>query len=154
MNKLKAALLGLFSFLIITTYYNQTANNGENEMENFDHFRIKIALQDTAIYAILQDNPTTREFIAQLPLEIDLEDYAGTEKICYLPQKLSKQNSPAGYDPSAGDITYYAPWGNLAIFYKDFGYANGLIFLGKIEEGIEVLKSFSSINVIIESLKE
>lgn len=24
-------------------------------------------------------------------------------------------------------ITYYAPWGNLAIFYRDFGYSAGLV---------------------------
>ncbi|MEH7502625.1 cyclophilin-like fold protein [Neobacillus drentensis] len=23
-------------------------------------------------------------------------------------------------DPSVGDFTYYSPWGNLAIFYRDF----------------------------------
>jgi Cyclophilin-like family len=38
--------------------------------------------------------------------------------------------SMAGSDPSIGDIAYYAPWGNLALFYKDFGYSNGLITLG------------------------
>jgi hypothetical protein len=31
-----------------------------------------------------------------------------------------------------GDITYYAPWGNLAIFYRDFGYSPGLVRLGHI----------------------
>ncbi|MNU08615.1 hypothetical protein D3C72_2547400 [compost metagenome] len=38
-----------------------------------------------------------------------------------------------------GDLTYYAPWGNLAIFYKDFDYSSGLIHLGVIESGIDRL---------------
>jgi hypothetical protein len=50
-----------------------------------------------------------------------LKNYASTEKISYLARKLSTEGAPAGCDPDVGDITYYAPWGNLAIFYKDFG---------------------------------
>ncbi len=43
------------------------------------------------------------------------------------------KDAPAGYKPSVGDITFYAPWGNLAIFYKGFSYSNGLIVMGKID---------------------
>jgi hypothetical protein len=42
-----------------------------------------------------------------------------------------------------GDITYYAPWGNLAIFYRDFGYSPGLVRLGRIDSGIETLAASS-----------
>jgi hypothetical protein len=89
------------------------------------------------------DNPTSRDFITLLPLTITLEDYAGTEKINYLPKKLSTKEAPSGSDPSVGDFTYYSPWGNLAIYYKDFGYSNGLIKLGKIESGVEKLRSMN-----------
>lgn len=87
----------------------------------------------------MYDNPTSRDFLTLLPLKLTLKDYARTEKISYLSRKLSTQNAPAGSDPSIGDFTYYSPWGNLAIFYRDFGYANGLIILGNIESGIEKL---------------
>jgi hypothetical protein len=53
-----------------------------------------------------------------------LDDYAATEKIAYLPKKLSTAGAPAGADPTVDDIAYHGPWENLAIFYKDFGYAN------------------------------
>lgn len=55
------------------------------------------------------------------------------------PRKLSIADAPKGADPSIGDICYYAPWGNVAIFYKDFGYANGLIKPATIDSGIENL---------------
>jgi hypothetical protein len=42
---------------------------------------------------------------------------------------------PAGYDPSVGELTLYAPWGNLAFFYRDHGYARGLVPLGTIVSG-------------------
>ncbi|MBT2621235.1 cyclophilin-like fold protein [Chryseobacterium sp. ISL-6] len=66
--------------------------------------------------ATLDDNPTTRDFIALLPLMVKLDDYASSEKIFYPSKKLSTQNAPAGTDPNLGDITYYGPWGNIAIF--------------------------------------
>jgi hypothetical protein len=59
------------------------------------------------------DNATTRDFLALLPLTLTLDDYASTEKIAYLPQKLSIAGAPEGVDPSVGDITYYAPCGTL-----------------------------------------
>ena len=56
-----------------------------------------------------------------------------------------------GIDPAVGDITYYAPWGNLAIFYKDFGYAKGLAKLGRIDSGIEAFSVPGSLKVTIET---
>jgi hypothetical protein len=91
--------------------------------------------------AILNDSKAASDFIELLPLTLTLEDYAGTEKISGLPKRLSTTGSPDGTEAVIGDITYYAPWGNLAIFYRDFGYAKGLIKLGRIESGTEKLAS-------------
>ena len=102
--------------------------------------------------ATLLDNPTARDFLSLLPITLTLEDYASTEKISYLPRKLSTAGAPAGVDPAEGDITYYAPWGNLAIFYKDFGYAKGLIKLGSLDSGVEMLSTRGALKVTIEAL--
>ncbi|OAQ13903.1 hypothetical protein F480_05700 [Bibersteinia trehalosi Y31] len=93
--------------------------------------------------ATLADNDTARDFYRTLPLEIRLENYAGVEKIGYDLPKLSTKNSPKGYAGQAGDLTYYAPWGNLAIFteHSHVGYANGLIYVGKITQGLAELKA-------------
>lgn len=74
-----------------------------------------------------------------LPLTLHFRDYNATEKVADLPGTLATDGSPAGYKPSAGDFTYYAPWGNLAIFYRDFRYGNNLVSLGVVESGIEHL---------------
>jgi hypothetical protein len=79
--------------------------------------------------------------------------YAGTEKISYLPQRLSTEDAPAGSNSSVGDITYYAPWGNLAMFYRDFGYASGLVILGKMDSDVEALDVPAPIEASIELLK-
>ena len=70
-------------------------------------------------------------------LTLTLADYAATEKVSDLPRKLATAGAPAGTAASAGDITYYAPWGNLALFYRSFGYAAGLARLGRIDAGAD-----------------
>ena len=116
--------------------------------------KIRLIVGGRSITATLIDTPTTRDFLSRLPLTLTLEDYASTEKIAYLTRKLSEEGAPEGVDPSAGDITYYAPWGNLALFYRDFRYAKGLIKLGSIDEGTEVFSVPGSVTVTIESLQE
>lgn len=109
--------------------------------------KIRITIGDTALTATLNDSKTSRDFISLLPLTLILEDYAGTEKVSDLPKRLSTEDAPAGSNPSVGDITYYAPWGNLAIFYKNFGYARGLVILGKIDSGTEAFNVPDSVKV-------
>jgi hypothetical protein len=115
--------------------------------------KIRIKGGDTSLTATLIDSKTSRDFISLLPLTLTLKDYAGTEKISDLPKRLSTEGAPPGSDPSVGDIAYYAPWGNLAIFYRDFGYASGLVILGKIEGGIEAFQVSGPVKVTIELIK-
>jgi hypothetical protein len=115
---------------------------------------IRLTANGKTATATLIDNATSRDFRSLLPLTLTLEDYAATEKIAYLPRKLSTEGVPPGFDPSVGDVTYYAPWGNLAIFHKDAPYAKGLIQLGRIESGLEVLPVPGAIRVTIEAVNQ
>jgi len=114
--------------------------------------KIRLTVNGESMTATLIDTPTTRDFVALLPMTLTLEDYASTEKIAYPPKKLSTQGAPAGADPDVGDITYYEAWGNLAIFYRDFGYSAGLIKLGRFDAGIEALDVRGALNVTIEAI--
>lgn len=115
--------------------------------------KIRLKVGDKVLTATLIDSKTTRDFISLLPLTLTLEDYARTEKVSGLPKRLSTEDAPSGSDPSIGDIAYYAPWGNLAIFYRDFGYSSGLVILGKIDSGIEALNLPGSLTVTIELIR-
>ncbi|MTI47217.1 MAG: hypothetical protein FH761_05215 [Firmicutes bacterium] len=113
-----------------------------------------MSFNNEEIIVKIYDNPTSRDFLKLLPLTLQFEDYAATEKISYLPRNLSTDDAPRGFDPSKGDLTLYAPWANLAIFYKDHSYANGLISLGRIESGIEKLEEISEdFTVVIEKVE-
>jgi hypothetical protein len=131
----------IFFSLIFTTFCAMTAYSGDNEAGEASKMKIRIKVGDTVFTATMLNTETSRDFISLLPLTLRMKDYSGTEKISNLPRRLSTKNAPSGCDPSVGDITYYSPWGNLAIFYKDFGYSDGLIKLGSLDGGIEKLGS-------------
>lgn len=115
--------------------------------------KIRMMVKDTVIAtATLDDNESARQFAALLPLNLMLKDYAATEKIADLPGRLSTQGAPDGYKPSAGDIAYYAPWGNLAIFHKDFGFSSGLVRLGRLDSGLNAMRRPGLVNVRVEVL--
>jgi hypothetical protein len=116
--------------------------------------KIRIDVDGAHLTATVDDTAASRDFVSLLPLTLTLEDYNRTEKISDLPKRLSTQSAPAGVDPSRGDIAYYALWGNLAIFYQDFPYSRGLVKLGRIDSGIEVLEQPESLRVSVRRLEE
>lgn len=100
---------------------------------------ITLTVAGTMLPATLDDTEAGRDFAALLPLTITLTDFHGIEKVGDLPRRLSTQSAPAGVAAAIGDITYYSPWGNLAIFYRPFGYTAGLVKLGHIDTDLTAL---------------
>ena len=112
--------------------------------------RIRLRIGESVHTATLAEGAAARDFASLLPLTLALRDYNSTEKIADLPRRLEVAGAPDGYDPSPGDITYYAPWGNLAIFYRDFGYSRGLVHLGTVNAPAEALRTPGRLEVTIE----
>lgn len=95
---------------------------------------IRVTIDGRPVDATLNDNAVARDFASLLPLSLDLEDFQQTERIAYLPRKLDTSEAPDPAAPKAGDLTYYAPWGNLALFYRDGDSASAdLIVLGRVD---------------------
>lgn len=113
-------------------------NTIESENSNISA-KIRLSFNNEEVYVRMENNETARDFLNLLPLEAEFQEYSGTEKITYLPRKLNTSDASPGIDPGVGDFTYYAPWGNIEIFYNDFSYSNSLVKLGTIESGIEKL---------------
>ena len=101
--------------------------------------KIQLRFRDATFTVHLVDQAATRDLVSMLPLQLKASDFASAEKIAYLPRKLSTQGAPAGTDAQAGDLTYYAPWGNLAFFYRTGSYASGLVHLGRVEGAVDRL---------------
>ena len=123
------------------TAINSNESSIPHKEEPAKDVRIRLTFNNKEIIVKMNDNVTSLNFVKKLPMTLSFKDYGGTEKISYLPQKLSTEGSSLGYDPSVGELAYYAPWGNICFYYRDFGYSTGLVPLGSIESGIESLKS-------------
>ena len=151
----KLVILATVAIMTMVSCNNQISNKMNvkaNSILSEGSAKISIKIGDTVLTATMADNATARDFISLMPLTLTMTDYNRIEKVSNLPRALTTAGAPAGYDPSVGDITLYAPWGNIAIFYGDFGYARGLIFLGKIDGGIEAFAGQGAITALFEVL--
>lgn len=87
-----------------------------------------------------EDSPGVRDFLSMLPLEVTVEEFAGSEKIAYLPRELNHTGSP-GSDPEDGDLIYFTPWGNLGFYYDTtgIGYSDATLHIGSYDATQEQL---------------
>lgn len=126
-------------------------NNPNSNLIVMENQKLKITVDNKVAIVVLYDNATTRSFIDLLPLSADMTDFAGTEKIFYPSAALSTIDRKAVSDPKIGDINCYAPWGNIAIFYKNYSGSNDLIRIARITQGIEIFNRLGPIhNVTFE----
>ncbi|MET8176882.1 cyclophilin-like fold protein [Streptomyces clavifer] len=108
----------------------------------------RVTIDGEPVEATLNDSPAARDLASLLPLTLDLEDFHGTERIADPPRKLTTEGAPEPAAAKAGDIAYFAPWGNLAIFYKDGPSASeDLLILGHIDADADQLSGADRITI-------
>ncbi|NKJ94676.1 MFS transporter [Rhizobium leguminosarum bv. viciae] len=100
--------------------------------------RIRMTFNGLVLTATLYDNPSARDLASMLPLDLEIEDFGGNEKIVHLPRKLTEDASGPFTNERPGDLCYFKPWGNLALFYADYRW-DGLIRLGRFDNGFDAL---------------
>ncbi|WP_410643564.1 cyclophilin-like fold protein [Amycolatopsis sp. lyj-346] len=110
---------------------------------------IRLTTDGHVVHAALNDSAAARDFASLLPLTLELSDFHQTERISDLPRRPATDGAPASAEPKAGDLAFYAPWGNLAIYYRDAPRADGVVVLGRLADGgAEVLAT--AVRVTIE----
>jgi hypothetical protein len=116
---------------------------------------IKLSFKDHKdVFAILDNNQAAQDFMAQLPLTLDMRDFAGTEKASdKLPKSLSIPEASKGHEPAPGDLAYFVPWGNLAIYYKNAEHHSGLVKIGQIKGDPFVFNVPGQIKLKIEKVE-
>lgn len=103
--------------------------------------QVRTAAGDVILFQ-LNDSTAASSLYRQLPLTVQIEDYAESEKIFDPPGRLDISNAPLAQGP-AGTLAYYEPWGNIALFYADCNGASGLYELGKAVSGAELIPALS-----------
>ena len=53
---------------------------------------------------------------------------------------------------AVGDLCYYAPWGNLVMFYASYRWSRGLLRLGRLDDGIAPLMMRGEFPLRVEAL--
>jgi hypothetical protein len=134
MALLASALLG-----VATCSYGSLVAQPVAAPAKYMLMKIRLTVDGQTAIASLYDNATARDFASMLPLILTMEDYDSIERVSNLSRKLSTQGAPAGMTPEAGELTHYAPWGNLAIFIEPRSYSRSLLPLGKVDEGLSIL---------------
>lgn len=132
----------MISFLFIFSFHVNSQEevnslNIHSSKENSVIAHIKLSFNKKEIIIELFDNPINQELLSRLPLNLDFSDFSKEEKIAYLSQAL---NTKFKIKEKIGDFAYYAPWGNLALFYNGkVKGSNSLFILGNIQSGKENL---------------
>jgi hypothetical protein len=132
-----------------STIDNQSEEEQDEIIHEEEETKMKISVQangNTTIFE-LNDGKAAKDLYEQLPLTIDVEDFSNNEKIFYPPKKLDTTDTPMA-NAKAGTLAYYAPWGDVVMFYEKFGSAGGLYELGKAVSGGEHIKNMSGTIVI------
>ncbi|MER6080761.1 cyclophilin-like fold protein [Streptomyces sp. NPDC001833] len=121
---------------------------GEPSDDKGTTMNIRFTIDGHRVDATLNDSSTARDFAALLPLTLNLSDFHETEKIADLPRRLSTFGAPDAAEAKPGDLAYYAPWGNLALFYRGSGSSDaGLIILGRVNDGTELLATATEVTI-------
>lgn len=83
--------------------------------------RVRLTFADQDFTATLEDNPSARDLMTMLPLDLTIDDYSTNEKIAYLPRKLTEEGSrrfeneaPAIFAPSRHGATWRCFTGPIA----------------------------------------
>lgn len=117
--------------------------------------RIGVKVEDKLLTATLIDSETTRDFVSLLPVSMTMRDLFNREKFGDLPRPVS-EGGPRVRRYEVGQVAYWSPSAHLAIFYRHDGQSippPGIIVIGKIESGVDVLNVPGDVRVTIELIK-
>lgn len=152
-NRRKIFIVTAIFILLITTYLiivNHQKVNKQEEIQDIhkeDNHNMKrqisITNHNITILFELNDSQASQDLYNQLPIEVNVENFSDNEKTFY-PEKLNTTNTPLA-DAKKGTLCYYAPWGDVVMFYKDYGKGSQLYELGECISGKDDIEKLSGV---------
>lgn len=104
---------------------------------------IRITSDDSSATFQLYDTEAAKGLYRQLPLKLELENFREAQWMFYPPEKLSVTDSEAYHDGKKGELSYYAPWGDVFMLYEDFYAGDEMHRLGVSLDGIDNIAEMS-----------
>jgi len=113
--------------------------------------KIRITVNKLEVEAILNNSEMSRDFISLLPLDLTMKDLFCREKFAPLPRSISSEGIQI-QKYEIGDIAYWAPGEDLAIFYRQDGQRieEGLYILGRVKNDMAPFDTPGSVPVNVE----
>ncbi len=118
--------------------------------------KIRLKIEDKVLTATLIDSRTTRDFVSLLPLTLRMNDLFRREKFAHLPRAISDERKRT-HTYEIGQVAYWPPGPDVAIFYRNDGEKipnPGIIIIGKIDSGAEVLDVVGSVKIAVELVSQ
>jgi hypothetical protein len=94
--------------------------SGSTESPEGPMMRLTIVFDRAPLSASPVNSEAARDFVALLPLTLTMNDLFGREKFGHLPRPLTSEG-PRTHTYSVGDIAYWSPGPDVAIFYRHDG---------------------------------
>lgn len=129
--------------------------HGGRRSPSADRMKIRLIINGRTITARTIDSATARDFVSLLPLTLTMDDLFNREKFGRLPRAISHEGKHT-HTYSLGDIAYWSPGPDVAIFYHHDGERipdPGVIVIGKIGSGVRALNMPGSVKVTMELMK-
>ena len=112
--------------------------------------KIQMKANGHTIVFELNDSPAAESLYSQLPMTVQVENYSDNEKIFYPPNALEIGDTPLTAGGGEGGLAYFSPWGDVIMYYGDFGSYGGLYDLGRTVTGSEWIQDLSG-GILIEA---
>ena len=129
----------------------QTDTTTETEENDMKSTQIAVTCGDVQVVYALNDSPAAQSLLSQLPLTVEVEDFSTNEKVFYPPQELDTSDTPLA-EGGAGTLAYYAPWGDVVLFYDSFSANSSLFELGEAVSGAENIGQMSG-TITVETVE-
>lgn len=130
-------------------FIQSSTQQSTKEVNVMEEQKIVLSFGNEELKATMENNVTAADFVKRLPLKMDMRDLYIREKFAKV-HGLHVDQTVSSHDK--GDISYWTPGQALVIYYKDSNeYISGLVKIGEITEGVEVLENYpGNIEVTID----
>jgi hypothetical protein len=149
-----ALALGSMAYRVVDGTGAATAN-AKASATTATSTKIRLRIGGRTLTATVARNATARDFVSLLPLTRRMQDLFGREKAAPLPRALARGGRPR-YTYSAGDIIYWPPGPDVAVYYRGGGPAipaPGIVLLAKLDSGVRAFNVPGTVRVTFERVR-
>lgn len=114
--------------------------------------QVKVTVGGEVMTATLEDNATSRAFLAKLPITLPMMNLYGRE-MCYRFDEALPANEATTSGYEVGDIVYWTPRHSFVIMYEQNGEViSSLQRIGRIAKGAEAFARMGDVDVKFERI--